>query len=203
MTPELERAVKRYKQWFGSYRKSGELIKVQVWLTVNNGCIEFLTSDDSYKVKRIRRNQRVICYIGDKDGPSVSGTAEIVKGRDAIWRVYRAYWKTHPLIMPFIAFRIRRRIETRKQVLIRVRPDEPNPLTGVTNRSAVASFRSRVRFELEVITPSQNLCRSNGCPVCLSFGYKNYLLASRSPQRLTGIGAQYSVSTGTVSGTTP
>ena len=133
MTPELERAVKRYKQWFGSYRKSGELIKVQVWLTVNNGCIEFLTSDDSYKVKRIRRNQRVICYIGDKDGPSVSGTAEIVKGRDAIWRVYRAYWKTHPLIMPFIAFPIRRRINTRKQVLIRVRPDEPNPLTGVTD----------------------------------------------------------------------
>ena len=30
-------------------------------------------------------------------------------------------------------------------------------------RSAVASFRSRVRFELEVITPSQNLCRSIGC----------------------------------------
>jgi len=50
MTPELERAVKRYTQWFGSYKKSGELIKVQVWLTVNNGCIEFLTLDDSYKV---------------------------------------------------------------------------------------------------------------------------------------------------------
>jgi hypothetical protein len=50
MTPELERAVKRYRQWFGSYKKSGELIKVQVWLTINNGCIEFLTLDDSYKV---------------------------------------------------------------------------------------------------------------------------------------------------------
>jgi hypothetical protein len=69
MTPDLERAVKRYKQWFGSYKKSGELIKVQVWLTVNNGYIEFLTLDDSYKVKRIRRDPRVICYIGDKEGP--------------------------------------------------------------------------------------------------------------------------------------
>lgn len=49
MTPDLERAVKRYKQWFGSYKKSGELIKVQVWLTVNNGCIEFLTLDDSFE----------------------------------------------------------------------------------------------------------------------------------------------------------
>jgi len=81
MTPELERAVKRYRQWFGSYKKSGELVKVQVWLTVNNGSIEFLTLDDSYKVKRIRRNPRVICYIGDKEGPSVSGTAEIFYGK--------------------------------------------------------------------------------------------------------------------------
>ena len=133
MTPELERAVKRYKQWFGSYKKSGELIKVQVWHTVSEGCIEFLTLDDSYKVKRIRRNARVICYIGDKEGPHIPGTAEIVMGRNAIWRVYRAYWKTHPLIMVFIAFSVRRRIGTHKQVLIRVHPDEPNPLAGVTD----------------------------------------------------------------------
>ena len=46
MTPELERAVERYRQWFGSYKKSGELIKVQVWLIVNKGCIEFLSLDD-------------------------------------------------------------------------------------------------------------------------------------------------------------
>jgi len=133
MTPELERAVERYRQWFGSYKKSGELIKVQVWLTVNNGCIEFLSLDEPYKVKRIRRNPRVICYIGDKEGPSVPGNAEIVMGRDALWRSYRAYWKTHPLVMAVIALPIRRRIKTRKQVLIRVRPDEPNPLAGVTD----------------------------------------------------------------------
>ena len=63
MTSELERAVKRYRQWFGSYKKSGELIKVQVWLTINNGCIEFLTLDDSYKVKRLRRNSQVTPYF--------------------------------------------------------------------------------------------------------------------------------------------
>ena len=133
MTPELECAVKRYTQWFGSYKKSGELVKVQVWLTVNNGCIEFLTSDFSYKVKRIRRNPRVICYIGDKDDPSIPGTAEIVMGRNAAWRVYRAYWKTHPLIMALLWFAIRRRIKTRKQVLIRVHPAGLNPLVGVTD----------------------------------------------------------------------
>ena len=133
MTPELERAIKRYRQWFGSYKKSGELIKVQVWLSVNNGYIEFLTLADSYKVKRIRRDPRVICYIGDKEGPSISGTAEIFMGSDSIWRVYRAYWKTHPLIMAFIALPTRRRIRNHKEVLIRVRPNVPNPLAGVTD----------------------------------------------------------------------
>ena len=133
MTPDLERAVKRYRQWFGSYKKSGELVKVQVWLSVNNGDIEFLTLADSYKVKRIRRNPRVICYIGDKEGPSIKGTAEIFMGRDALLRVYRAYWKTHPLVMAFIAFPTRRRIRNHKEVLIRVHPNVPNPLAGVTD----------------------------------------------------------------------
>jgi hypothetical protein len=30
MTPELERALKRHTQWFGSYKASGELKKIQV-----------------------------------------------------------------------------------------------------------------------------------------------------------------------------
>src|SRR5262245_65875138 len=77
MTPELERAIKRYRQWFGSYKKSGELIKVQVWLSVNNGYIEFLNLADSYKVKWIRRDPRVICYIGVKADSSISREAEL------------------------------------------------------------------------------------------------------------------------------
>jgi hypothetical protein len=35
--------------------------------------------------------------------------------------------------MAVIAFLIRRRLKTHKQVLIRVHPDEPNPLAGVTD----------------------------------------------------------------------
>src|SRR5439155_24312256 len=103
MTPELERAVERYRQWFGSYKKSGELIKVQVWLTVNNGCIEFLSLDDSYKVKRIRRNPRAVCYIGDKDGPCIPGTAEILMCRYALWRVLRSDCNTYSLVMYYSA----------------------------------------------------------------------------------------------------
>ncbi len=131
MTPELTRAIQRYTQWFGSYNARGELKKVQVWLTVNDGQIEFLTPGDSYKVRRVRRNPRALCFIGKSTGPAIPGTAEIVADKRAIWRAYRAYWKSHPLPMVFLAIPIRRRIRTGKQVLIRVRPDEPNPLSGV------------------------------------------------------------------------
>ena len=55
MTPELQRALKRHNQWFGSFKASGELKKIQVWLILNGGQIEFLTPGNSYKVKRVRR----------------------------------------------------------------------------------------------------------------------------------------------------
>ena len=42
---------------------------MQVWLTVNNGCIEFLTADDSYKVKRVRRDPRVALHSPTPDPP--------------------------------------------------------------------------------------------------------------------------------------
>ena len=97
MNAELQRALKRHMQWFGSYKASGELKRLQVFLVVNNGQIEFLTRGDSYKVKRIRRNPRVICYVGSKlvffcpDGPTISGTAKIITDRSEVSRVYRKY----------------------------------------------------------------------------------------------------------------
>ena len=133
VTAELERARRGYRQWFGSYTRSGELKKVQVWLTMNNGRIEFTTQTNSFKVKRVRRNPRVICFIGGRQGPAIAGTAEIVTDKPAVWRAYRAYWKIHPLMMLFLAFGIRRRIKAGKSILIRVHPDEPNPLAGVTD----------------------------------------------------------------------
>src|SRR5215467_10945818 len=97
MTAELQSALKRHMQWFGSYKKSGELVKVQVWLIVSEGRIEFLTGKGSYKVRRLRRDPRAVCYVGSKNGPSVAGTAQIVTDQADQKRVYRAYWKTHPI----------------------------------------------------------------------------------------------------------
>ena len=134
MTPELQRALKRHTQWFGSYKASGELKKIQVWLIVNGGQIEFLTPGNSYKVKRARRNPRVTCYVGSEDGPAISGTAQIITDRSELARVYRSYWKSHPLRMALlIGLRLWIEMLLNKRVVVRVQPDEPNPLAGLTD----------------------------------------------------------------------
>ena len=133
MTPQLQRAIKEHRQWFGSYKRSGELVTVPVWLTLNQGQIEFLTPADSYKVKRVRRDPRVVCYLGSKDGPAVAGTAEIITDLTQLWRVYRAYWRTHPLLMLLLWWPIRARIKSGRQIVVRVKLVEPNPLAGITD----------------------------------------------------------------------
>ena len=130
MTPEIEAAVKDHTQSFGSYTRAGELKKVRVWLTLNKGKIEFLTPAGSLKAKRVSRNPRVECFVGEL---RVSGVAEIVRDKDAIRRTYRAYWKIHPFIMIFIALGIRSRINSGEQILLRVTPDEPNPFDTTTD----------------------------------------------------------------------
>jgi hypothetical protein len=120
-------------QWFGSYKASGELKKLQVFLMVNDGQIEFLTRGDTYKVKRVRRNSRVICYVGSKDGPTISGTAKIITDRSEVSRVYRKYWKAQPIRMAIvIGFVIWIEMLLNKRVVVQVQPDDPNPLAGVT-----------------------------------------------------------------------
>jgi hypothetical protein len=134
MTPELQRALKRHTQWFGSYKASGDLTKVQVWLVLNGGQIECLTPGSSYKVKRVRRNPRVICYVGSKEGPAISGTAQIITDHSEVARVYRSYWKVHPVRMAIIiGLRVWIEMLLNKRVVVRVRPDDPNPVAGLTD----------------------------------------------------------------------
>ncbi|HEV2387029.1 MAG TPA: hypothetical protein VGS20_07195 [Candidatus Acidoferrales bacterium] len=131
LTPELQRALRRHVQWFGSYKRSGELAKVQVWLVLNRGSIEFITGANSYKVKRARRNPKVICFVGRPNGPAISGAAEILSDQREVWRVYRAYWRTHPIRMALLlGLRLAAAIAFRARVVVRVQPDQPNPLAG-------------------------------------------------------------------------
>ena len=130
---ELEAAVRKHRMWFGSYTRAGELKKVQVWCYVRSGMIEFLTANDSLKAKRARRDPRVVCQLGSPNGPSVAGTAEIIAAREDVWRGYRTYWKIHPgamlLLWPFV----RGRVASGRQIMVRVRPDAPNPLAKISD----------------------------------------------------------------------
>ena len=130
---EYEAAVRKRHMWFGSYTRAGELKKVQVWCFLYNGNIEFMTAGDSLKAKRVGRNPRVICNLGAEDGPQISGAAEIVRDPAELWRGYRTYWKTHPVMMIVVSFVIRRAIRTGRQIMMRVHPDAPNPLAGSPN----------------------------------------------------------------------
>lgn len=134
MTPELQRAFRSHMQWFGSYKKSGDLVKVQVWLTVNAGQIEFLTPGNSYKVRRARRHPRVISFVGSPNGPAIWGTAEIISDRKEVSRVYRRYWRVHPIFMLLgVGLRIWIEMLLNQRVVVRVQPDAPNPLAGVSD----------------------------------------------------------------------
>jgi hypothetical protein len=132
MTPELQTALKSHVQWFGSYKKSGELVKVQVWLIVRKGQIEFLTNKNSYKVKRLVRNPKAICYVGSKNGPAVPGTAQIISEKVDLARVYRGYWKIHPVFMLLgVGLRVWIEMLLGNRVVVRLVPDKPNPLADV------------------------------------------------------------------------
>jgi len=94
---------------------------------------------DSYKVKRVRKNPRVVCYVGGKNGPAIAGTAQIVSERRELGRVYRSYWKTHPLRMALlIGLRLWIEMLMNTRVVVRVQPDEPNPLAGFSDPSVPA-----------------------------------------------------------------
>ena len=112
----------------------GELKKIQVWLVVKDGQIEFLTPGSSYKVKRVERNPRIVCYVGSNDGPTISGAAQIITDRSEVARVYRSYWKVHPVRMAIlIGLRVWIEMLLNKRVVVRVQPDEPNPLAGLND----------------------------------------------------------------------
>jgi hypothetical protein len=105
-----------------------------VWVVVNAGQLECLTPGNSYKVKRGRRNPHVIRYVGSKDSPAISGTAQIITDRSEVGQVYRSYWKVHPLRMAIvIGLRVWIEVMLNLRVVVRGQPDDPNPVAELTD----------------------------------------------------------------------
>jgi hypothetical protein len=67
-----------------------------------------------------------------KNGPAVAGSAQSISEKPELARVYRAYWKTHPVfILIGIGLRIWIEMLLGNRAVVRVVPDEPNPLAGI------------------------------------------------------------------------
>jgi len=122
---DIDQALSKRRMWFGSYTRAGVLKKVQVWCFPHNGNIEFITDGESLKIKRASRNPHVVCSIGSEDGPTVEGTAEVIRERAEVWRGYHTYWQDHFAMMLILFLPLRRNINSGRQVMVRVHSDVP------------------------------------------------------------------------------
>lgn len=67
-----------------TFRKDGTGVATPVWFAVDGGEIFFWTRSDSWKVKRLRNNSRVVVTVCDVRGrvvdgaPSAEGTARLL-----------------------------------------------------------------------------------------------------------------------------
>ena len=65
---------------------------------------------------------------------SICGTAQIITDQSEVAGIYRSYWKVHLLRMAIvIGLRVWIEMLLNKRVVVRVQPDDPNPLAGVTD----------------------------------------------------------------------
>ena len=72
-----------------TYKRDGEAKSLPVWITdLGDGTMGFTTASSSYKVKRLRNDNRVLLQPSDSRGnvvegsEPVSGTAEVVQGAE-------------------------------------------------------------------------------------------------------------------------
>jgi PPOX class probable F420-dependent enzyme len=77
-----------------SYKRDGSAVDTPVWAAPLDGSLVVFTLRDSFKVKRIRRDARVMvapCGVfGAVSGDWVDGTCRLVDDRDREARAYRA-----------------------------------------------------------------------------------------------------------------
>ncbi|MFJ4855525.1 MULTISPECIES: PPOX class F420-dependent oxidoreductase [unclassified Streptomyces] len=105
-----------------TYRKDGTPVATPVWAAVAGDELLIWTKADSWKVKRLRKNPRVLVTVCDVRGriaegaPSAEGTGRLVDAeemsavRKAIGRKYT--WKYWLLDYPALVFRLGKRPHT-------------------------------------------------------------------------------------------
>jgi PPOX class probable F420-dependent enzyme len=81
-TPKVSQFRRKKYICIESYRKNGQPVKTPVWFVEENGVLYVHTSDDTGKVKRIRRNPKVriaVCnFRGNPKGDWTNAKAELM-----------------------------------------------------------------------------------------------------------------------------
>lgn len=129
MTRELEAALRAARYiYLTTYGPTGQPGTVPVWLWVHDGAVYFTTRRDSLKARRIRRDGRVTVRVGRPDGPAFEGRAEWVEDRpDLEAALLDAYRRRYRILVPlWMGRRIRRGLQARTSVLIRITPRDGN-----------------------------------------------------------------------------
>src|SRR5438552_48309 len=125
---ELAHALRRARYlYLTTYSDAGKPGTVPTWCWLHDDAVYFTTQRASLKARRIAKNGRVTVHVGRKDGPAFEGRAELVEDRrdleKAILAAYhRKYWIPVPRSMGRY---LRKGLEARTSVLVRVRPTTP------------------------------------------------------------------------------
>ncbi|AVZ76194.1 PPOX class F420-dependent oxidoreductase [Streptomyces lunaelactis] len=78
-----------------TFRKNGTGVATPVWFAVDGGELFVWSRSDSWKIKRLRNDSRVVITVCDARGriaegaPSAEGTARLVEGADAMSAIRR------------------------------------------------------------------------------------------------------------------
>ena len=105
-----------------TYRKDGTAVATPVWAAADGGVLYIWTRSDSWKVKRLRNDKRVVVTVCDvrgriaEDAPRAEGTAELLdeEGTRAVRTLLaRKYtWKFWLVDVPAMVVRLGKRPHT-------------------------------------------------------------------------------------------
>ncbi|NUK10897.1 PPOX class F420-dependent oxidoreductase [Streptomyces lunaelactis] len=95
MTATLEDFARARYVSVTTFRKNGTGVATPVWFAVDGGELFVWSRSDSWKIKRLRNDSRVVITVCDARGriaegaPSAEGTARLVEGADAMSAIRR------------------------------------------------------------------------------------------------------------------
>ena len=105
-----------------TYRKDGTAVATPVWAAADGGVLYVWTRSDSWKVKRLRNDQRVVVTVCDvrgriaEDAPRAEGTAELLdeEGTRAVRKLlaHKYTWKFWLVDVPAMVVRLGKRPHT-------------------------------------------------------------------------------------------